>query len=122
MTIICKECQEKPASYKIKGKENLVSRCTGCKESDMVRGDSRICKHKGCGRGALYNFEGETVPVKCSEHYSLGMIDVRSKKCEKVGCRTRPSYNYDGLREKFCVKHKEDGMINVRSERCNEKG
>lgn len=121
MTIICEKCQEKPASYKIKGKENLVSRCTDCRESDMVRGDSRICKHKGCGRGALYNFDGETVPIKCKEHSHPDMDNVRSKKCEYAGCRTRPSYNHVGFREKFCAKHKEDGMVNVRSEKCSKK-
>ena len=48
------------------------------------------------------------------------MVDVRRKTCTHEGCRTYPSYDYEGkTKSLFCsLVHKEDGMVSVRSQRC----
>ena len=38
----------------------------------------------------------ESSPRFCSKHKEPGMIDVRNKKCEYDGCKTRPSFNIEG--------------------------
>jgi hypothetical protein len=39
------------------------------------------------------------------------MVNVKSKKCAHEGCKTIPSYNYEGkTKRSFCSVHKEDGL------------
>ena len=52
----------------------------------------------------------------CMEHKDIGMVDVRSKRCEM--CTKRPSFNMEGEKARFCGDHKEDGMVDVVSKHC----
>jgi putative hemolysin len=43
-----------------------------------------------------------------------GMVNAKSTKCAHEGCKTTPSYNYEGKTKRlFCLVHKEDGMVDV---------
>ena len=44
------------------------------------------------------------------------------KRCCEKGCKTRPTYNFEGKKPLYCNSHKKEGMIDVIHERCCEEG
>ena len=82
-----------------------------------------LCKHEGCKKHAIYNFEGEP-PRYCGEHKEKGMVDVKNQRCEHAGCKSlNPTFNFEGEKKgKFCSKHKEKGMVDVKNRRCERVG
>jgi hypothetical protein len=47
------------------------------------------------------------------------MIDVKNKTCKSDGCKTQPSYNYEGqIQGKYCSVHKIEGMIDIVHKKC----
>ncbi len=51
------------------------------------------------------------------------MVNVVSKRCERDGCDSRPTFNVKGGKPRVCAAHKEAGMVNVRvSKRCERDG
>ena len=78
-----------------------------------------MCLHDGCKRQPIYNVEGETKPLYCSQHKKDGMVNVISKTCCQDGCKTIPNYNVEGeTKALYCSEHKKDGMVNVKSKTC----
>ena len=59
-----------------------------------------MCKHEECKIRPVYNFEGETKAIFCSEHKQEGMVDIKHKKCKYDWCFTRVSDKYEG----YCVR------------------
>jgi Holliday junction resolvase len=49
-------------------------------------------------------------------------VDVKSKRCEHDGCKTRASYNIEGQKPRYCVVHKLEGMVDVKNKRCEHDG
>jgi hypothetical protein len=54
-----------------------------------------MCIHINCKKQSIYNLEGETKGLYCFRHKKEGMIDVKNKKCNEEGCKTRPNYNLE---------------------------
>ena len=46
------------------------------------------------------------------------MVDVRSKRCEYIGCIKQPIYGIQGGSMQFCNAHKQSGMVDLRNKRC----
>jgi hypothetical protein len=46
------------------------------------------------------------------------MINVKSKRCDYIGCDSIPVFNIKGGKGRFCVKHKTDKMIDVKHKLC----
>ena len=48
------------------------------------------------------------------------MLSTKKRKlCEKVDCKTQPSYNFEEQKKpKFCSAHKEEGMVDVKNKTC----
>ena len=65
-----------------------------------------MCLQNGCKKRGYYNFLGFDGRY-CSEHRQEGMVNVANKKCEHLGCETRPVYNSPGeTKARFCSEHK----------------
>lgn len=41
-------------------------------------------------------------------------MDVKSPRCEMIGCRKQPCCGFPGLKPRFCSEHKQDGMLNLK--------
>jgi hypothetical protein len=51
------------------------------------------------------------------------MVNVKSKKCEQIGCTKQPAFNTKGeSRGRFCADHKEPNMVDVKSKKCEIDG
>jgi hypothetical protein len=80
------------------------------------------CKAKGCKvKNATFGFEGGKGSC-CKKHAEVGMVDVKSKRCEHVGCDVQPYYDFKGGKGRFCKEHAQVGMVNVKSKRCEHLG
>ena len=44
------------------------------------------------------------------------------KRCQHEGCQTKPTFNNEGEKPKFCKEHMEEGMIDVSHKRCQHEG
>ena len=82
-----------------------------------------MCIHDGCKTRPLFNKEGESKGLYCSEHKKEGMVDVKHRTCIHEGCKTRPNYNNEGEKKPlYCSEHKKEGMVNVISKTCIHEG
>lgn len=83
----------------------------------------RHCEQLDCGITSNFNYpEFEGIGRFCKKHAKEGMVDVKNRVCDVIGCRTRPHFNYPGNKKGIrCLKHSEEGMINVVSEKCLHK-
>ncbi len=79
----------------------------------------RFCKDEFCEKQASFGYNKDN--LFCKSHKKDDMEDIKNKKCEKEGCKTRPSYNYKGERiGKYCKEHKLDGMIDIKANKCEK--
>jgi hypothetical protein len=76
---------------------------------------SRGCKHDGCTIARPnFNFPGESIALFCKSHAKNGMVDVRSKLCNKIDCNRRATFgNLSDNVKIVCSKHKSKGMIDL---------
>lgn len=96
----------------------------GCDEhklAGMVDLRRRNCEAAGCGKGAGFGFEGDTMRF-CSLHKEIGMVNLRGKRCETPGCRRHPLYGHEGQRRQFCKSHRQHGMVYKVGNICQEDG
>jgi len=78
----------------------------------------RKCKNINCILIASFGYKDRKGTQFCSKHKESEMINLLCKLCS---CgRARPTYNYEGLTAKFCVKCKDEKMINVNDKKCIE--
>ena len=78
-----------------------------------------MCIHPECNVRPVFNVEGQTRALYCSQHKKDGMIDVKHKTC--LECNVIPNFNVEGqTRALYCSQHKKDGMVNVISKTCLE--
>ena len=78
-----------------------------------------MCIFPDCKTRPLYNVDGQTKAVYCSEHKLNGMVDVIHKRCKHEGCKTRPNFNIIGKKQGlYCSAHKKDGMVDVINKTC----
>ena len=63
-----------------------------------------MCLHDGCKTRPIYNVEGETKGLYCSQHKKNGMVNVKHKTCLSEWCSTLPTEKYDGYCL-FCYIH-----------------
>ena len=47
------------------------------------------------------------------------MINVKSKTCDRAGCRIIPSYAKPGEKAHRCAEHKDIGMVDVKNKTCD---
>ena len=77
-------------------------------------------KHKKCFCGQkqpIFNFEGESKAIYCSECKKPGMIDIKSKKC--FCGQKQPSFNFEGeSKAVYCSECKKPGMIDIKHKKC----
>lgn len=79
-----------------------------------------MCKTEKCKKKALYGYDYK-FPIACGIHKLGDMEDVVHKRCEHIGCKTRPNYNHNGQKpSKFCKFHKLENMIDVNHPICEE--
>jgi hypothetical protein len=51
------------------------------------------------------------------------MVDIKSVRCSEIGCKKRPTFNFEGQSKAiYCATHKKDGMIDIKNVRCSEIG
>lgn len=70
-------------------------------------------------RRGYYNYADaiNSKGIRCGNCKEVDMINVVSKRCP-CDKKKLPSFNYAGLKEKFCVDCKLDNMINVINKKC----
>ena len=78
-----------------------------------------MCIHEGCKTQPIYNVEGQSKALYCSQHKLKGMVDVKHKTCIHEGCKTQPNYNVEGQSKAlYCSQHKLEGMVDVKHKTC----
>jgi hypothetical protein len=89
-----------------------------CFDCNQKRGTNKKNICNVCGIRAIYNFEGESIGIKCSKHKEPNMIDIKNKKC--IVCKmTQPNFNFEGETEAtHCGTCKLPNMVNVKSKKC----
>jgi hypothetical protein len=71
----------------------------------------------------VFNIEGASSGRFCAQHKESNMVDVKSKRCESMGCTSSPSFNIEGASAgRFCSTHKESNMVDVKSKHCESIG
>jgi hypothetical protein len=71
-----------------------------------------------CGTNGCFGFPGSG-PRHCNKCKLPKMINLRSRRCEYLGCRLIPMFNFQGQsHRRFCKSHSLPGMINVGCRRC----
>ena len=66
---------------------------------------------------------GTRVGIYCVNHKEPTHVDVKSKKCQSIGCRKQPTYGPMGtLVGIYCVNHKEPTHVDVKSKKCQSIG
>ena len=114
----CQGCKRQlPEEAFVRGNKTY-KRCETCRQKRVKHTqDRQICAV--CGIRAKFNFPNETKGTRCSKHKSVGMIDIKRKKCDHPGCTIRPSYNFEHeSKGKFCAEHRDVNMINVTNKKC----
>ena len=79
-----------------------------------------LCERELCSSSRpAFNIPGSRTGILCAEHKKAGMINVKSKRCEK--CSSTPNFNIPGTRGgRFCATHKEEFMIDVTHKKCEK--
>ena len=119
---ICKVlgCNIQP-SYNFK---NLPAEyCTTHKLPNMIDiKHTDKCIIPTCTNLASFNHIG-IKPQYCFGCKEETMVNVVSRRCEFIGCKTIPTFNTIGNKMGiFCFKHKKDNMLNVQSKKCAFEG
>jgi hypothetical protein len=81
----------------------------------------KICITEGCQKQTLYGAPGERA-VRCGQHRTQGMENVKTKTCEHEGCRKQPNFGVPGGKPTWCAGHKALGMENIKTKRCEAEG
>ncbi len=69
-----------------------------------------MCNFLNCKKRAIYNVQNE-LPLYCSEHRLIGMVNAKSKKCLK--CNKLPSFGYaNDNKAIYCSIHKKEERRN----------
>ena len=61
-------------------------------------------------------------PIRCVQHKLDGHVDIISKKCEREGCFTQPTFGTVYKNAVRCIEHKEIGDIDVYHKVCERNG
>lgn len=82
-----------------------------------------MTKCKDCNKDANFNILGKPA-IKCNEHKTEGMINVRKRICNFEGCTKYPVYSIKGKQATKCNDHKIEGMVYFKdaiytTETCN---
>ena len=59
---------------------------------------------------------GETKMIMINSNLCIGKLEDGSP------CLIQPSFNFRGVKAKYCIKHKQDGMVNLTIKLCSEEG
>ena len=79
-----------------------------------------LCSHAACDKMPHFHFEGVTPPAYCKQHSEIGMVNVRSKRCQHPTRTTTPSRNViESKKRAYCKKYAENGMANTHPRRCS---
>ena len=62
-----------------------------------------MCIYDWCKTRPIYNNEGETKALYCSEHKKDGMVNVKNMTCIHEGCKKQPTYNNEGEKKRYIV-------------------
>jgi hypothetical protein len=67
----------------------------------------------------VYNYDGQTKGIYCTQHKLPNMIDIKHDRCQNEGCMIRPHYNYEGQNKLlYCAQHKLPNMFIIKNKRC----
>jgi hypothetical protein len=81
------------------------------------------CIFQGCTKIKLYNYEGETKGIYCTNHKLENMVVVTNTKCAYDNCKKSRLYNYEGeTKGIYCTNHKLENMVDVMNKRCDISG
>lgn len=125
MTVWCKKCGNKRATYKERGRGKPLLYCVKCKKQGMIKIGGIVCQEEDCEKTSIFNHFGEKRGKFCVKHKEPGMVDVKNVKklCKFPECRTRASFNFPGQTSgMFCSEHKKSGMIPVSFKMCEHPG
>ena len=118
---VCSSCKKNININDFITESKTYSTCITCRNRKSEKRKKNICEE--CGIRAIFNFENESFGIRCSSHKEIGMIDIKNKTCEHIGCRKIPVFNIEGeITARFCTEHKEIGMIDVKSKTCEHIG
>lgn len=96
--------------------------CSSCKTEGMInvkKSHSKLCNFFNCEKIPSFNFKGEKMPIFCSTHKLDGMVDVKNFKC---ACGNNCSFNFSGLKPRYCSSCRTPDMINVLDDKCKNSG
>jgi hypothetical protein len=79
----------------------------------------KICDFETCRKFANYG-ESYCKPIRCREH--KGEYKIANMLCTNDGCKIIASYNFQGLRSKFCFEHKTNEMEDIKNKKCIYQG
>jgi hypothetical protein len=109
--------------------EKITRYSIPCRLKDLIeiKGSSisyrSKCYYPSCKIIATYNYIGEQKAIFC-EFYKLdGMIDIKSKPCQRSKCNIKPRFNYEGEKyPAYCEIHKLEDMIDIIDKICTFDG
>jgi hypothetical protein len=79
----------------------------------------KLCEFETCRKQASYgDFYGK--PIRCKEHKQE--YKIVNMLCTNDGCKISASYNFQGLRSKFCFEHKTNEMADIKNKTCEHDG
>jgi hypothetical protein len=109
-------CSRRPV-YNFKGLQARF--CRTHKEDGMVTNKEKTCHEEGCENPAMYSHRGKRGKKLCEEHKEEGMsiITVCGLLCITEGCVKSASFNFRGLKARYCMAHKQPDMINLYREK-----
>lgn len=61
-----------------------------------------------------YGYDRDRIRRRCRLHKLDDMVDVKSPRCEMLGCRKQPCCGFPGMKPRYCSEHKQDGMLNLK--------
>jgi hypothetical protein len=84
----------------------------------MVNVKKKTCQFPMCLITPTFNIPGEKHGIFCVKHALIDMVSIKSRKCQKLDCKTRSAYGYVGMQPTRCAKHKEESMVLKPRRRC----
>ena len=85
----------------------------------MIYPDVYLCKIEGCPKIPSFAKPGFKAS-RCAAHAQEGMVNVLDKRCDALGCTTRPSFGpVVGVRPTKCATHAPPHWRDVKSRKCD---
>lgn len=110
-------------NFDVKSNGETHSRCKPCRQK-RIKPEKKKSENIGktgfcdkCGKKANFNYENETVPIKCKADALKGMININYRKCKKCNDKAEYGFDTDNYPTR-CSNHKDKKMISFGSKYC----